>query len=160
MKVKNFHFYTQNFKIKLIQYLLCILQNKKIVLNSLINDMKKNVIYPGTFDPVTCGHIDIIKRSVSIFNKLTVAIFKNPFKNTLFSLKERVFLMRESTKHIKNVNVCCFNELITNFAIKNKSKILVRGIRSTSDFSKERQMEFLNKKITKNNIETIFFFLL
>ena len=112
-------------------------------------------IYPGTFDPITYGHIDVIKRAVNLFNEVIVAVFKTPSKGAIFSYNERLSLVRESVKSIKKVKVEGFNELIVDFAKKRKTRIIIRGIRMISDFEYEFQMALTNRKISRD-IETVF----
>jgi pantetheine-phosphate adenylyltransferase len=117
--------------------------------------MNKRAIYPGTFDPVTYGHIDLIKRAKAIFPELIVAVADNPQKNPLFSVKERVEMLKKAILGIKGVEVCVFDGLVVEFARKRQSKVLVRGIRMISDFEYEFQMAMTNRKLA-GDIETIF----
>lgn len=112
-------------------------------------------IYPGTFDPVTYGHIDIIKRAQEIFSEVIVAVAHNPHKKPLFSVKERVQMLKKATADIKGVEVTDFDGLVVEFARKKKSRVLVRGLRMLSDFEYEFQMALTNRKISPD-IETIF----
>ena len=111
-------------------------------------------IYPGSFDPVTNGHIDIIERSAKIFDKLVVAVLKNQSKMLLFTTDERINMIRESTTHIPNVEVDCFNGLLVDFAKIKQAKVIVKGLRAVSDFEYELQMALMNKKLA-NDIETV-----
>jgi len=111
-------------------------------------------IYPGTFDPITNGHINVIKRAIPLFDKLIIAVAMNPAKNTFFSFDERLNLVKEATKDIKNVEVLGFKGLIVDFAKKVKSNVIVRGLRAISDFEYEFQMALSNYKIAK--VETVF----
>lgn len=117
--------------------------------------MKKTAIYPGSFDPVTYGHLDVIKRAVSIFGKVTVAVSHNTNKKYLFSLKERAEMLKEVTKDIKGVNVETFDGLTTQYVKKKKTNILVRGLRMTSDFDYEFQMALTNRRLDEE-VETAF----
>ncbi len=117
--------------------------------------MNKRAIYPGTFDPVTNGHIDLIKRARGIFPELIVAVADNAQKNPLFSVRERVAMLKKATSGMKGVEVCDFRGLVVNFARKRKSKVLIRGLRMISDFEYEFQMALTNRKLA-NDIETIF----
>jgi pantetheine-phosphate adenylyltransferase len=104
-------------------------------------------IYPGTFDPVTNGHIDIIKRACKIFDKVVVAVADNKDKKTMFSLEKRVEMMKKATKSLKKVEVKSFNSLLVDFAKKENSNIIIRGLRAVSDFEYELQMGYANKSL-------------
>ena len=117
--------------------------------------MNKKAIYPGTFDPVTNGHIDLIQRAREIFPELIVAVADNAQKNPLFSVRERVAMLKKATSGMKGVEVCDFRGLVVNFARKRKSKVLIRGLRMISDFEYEFQMALTNRKLAYD-IETIF----
>jgi pantetheine-phosphate adenylyltransferase len=117
--------------------------------------MCQAAIYPGTFDPLTNGHIDLIKRAREIFSEVIVAVAANPSKKPLFDLKERVAMLKKATIDLKGVEVVDFDGLVVDFARKQKSKVLVRGIRMISDFEYEFQMALTNRKLA-GDIETIF----
>ena len=117
--------------------------------------MCQAAIYPGTFDPVTNGHIDLIKRAGEIFSEVIVAVAANPQKKPLFDLKERVAMLKKATASLKGVEVVGFDGLVVEFARKQKAKVLVRGIRMISDFEFEFQMALTNRKLA-GDIETIF----
>ena len=120
--------------------------------------MKKNekiAIYPGTFDPITNGHLDIIHRATLLFDKLIVAIAVNRNKTPLFSIEERVEMIKETTKSIQNVEVDTFSGLIVEYCSMKKAIALIRGLRAVSDFENEMQMALINRKIGQN-IETVF----
>ena len=117
--------------------------------------MVKRVIYPGTFDPITLGHLDLIKRAVKIFDGLIVAVASNPHKKPLFSLDERFDMLKETTKGIKNLEIDHFEGLLIDYAKQKKCNIVLRGIRAISDFEYEFQMALSNRKLA-NDIETIF----
>ena len=117
--------------------------------------MVKKVIYPGTFDPVTLGHLDLIKRAVGIFDTLIVAVAANPHKNPLFSLNERINMLKEATKDIDNIEIDSFEGLLVDYAKSKKCNIVLRGIRAISDFEYEFQMALSNRKLALE-IETIF----
>lgn len=117
--------------------------------------MKGKAVYPGSFDPVTYGHIDIIKRAASIFDEIIVAVAHNLDKKPLFSVKERVGMLKGATKGIKNVKVDDFNGLVVDYVKKKDIHVIIRGLRMISDFEYEFQMALTNRKLD-NSIETIF----
>ncbi|MEI8349743.1 MAG: pantetheine-phosphate adenylyltransferase [Candidatus Omnitrophota bacterium] len=112
-------------------------------------------ICPGTFDPVTNGHIDIIKRAALIFGKIIVAVVENPSKDTLFSYSERLEMVREATKGIRGITVEGFNGLVVEFAKINHAKVIIRGLRMISDFEYEFQMALTNRSLA-SDVETLF----
>lgn len=112
-------------------------------------------IYPGTFDPLTLGHLDIIQRSAGLFERLIVAIALNPSKKPLFSLEERVALARQATANLPNVEVIGFNSLLAQLAAQHRATVLIRGVRSVSDFDYERQLAQANQQLNPQ-LETIF----
>lgn len=115
----------------------------------------KNIIYPGTFDPITNGHLDIAERASSLFDEVMIVIANNPRKNSLFTIDERIDLIDQSTEHLKNVNVSTTKSLIVNFARENNSVALIRGLRSISDFEYEFQMALMNRSLAPE-ISTLF----
>lgn len=117
--------------------------------------MPQIAIYPGSFDPVTYGHIDLIKRASTIFDEVIVAVAKNVKKAPLFDIKARVEMLKETTKGIKGVSVEEFDGLVIEFARKKKSKVLLRGLRMISDFEYEFQMALTNRRLAED-IETVF----
>jgi len=117
--------------------------------------MNNIAVYPGSFDPITNGHVDIINRGLRIFKKIIVAVLENPKKKSLFSTKERVAMINSIYQNEKNVEVKAFEGLLVEFAKKNKSKIVMRGLRAISDFEYEFQMALMNKKLD-SKIETFF----
>ena len=122
--------------------------------------MAKNILYPGTFDPITYGHIDLIKKALKIADKVIVAISENSNKNYLFDSHERMILVEKSLYQdlkIKKskVQVITFNSLTTDLCKKYKASIIIRGLRAVSDFEYEFQLAGMNRKLN-NNIETIF----
>lgn len=112
-------------------------------------------IYPGSFDPITNGHLDIIERGSKIFDRLIVAVLKNPNKKSLFTIEERIEMIRDAVSHLDNVEVDHFSGLLVDFARKRNAKIIIKGLRAVSDFEYELQMALMNKKLYKD-IETVF----
>lgn len=112
-------------------------------------------IYPGSFDPITLGHLDLIKRSSILFEKVIVAVLKNPQKQTLFTVEKRVQQIRECTQNIENVEVDSFSGLTVEYAKIKQAGVLLRGLRVMSDFEQELQMAHINKTL-EYKIETIF----
>ena len=122
--------------------------------------MKRNVLYPGTFDPITYGHIDLIKKALKIVDTVIVAISENSNKNYLFNSDERLEIVEKALYkdlkfNSKKVKVITFNSLTTQLCKKMKSKIILRGLRAVSDFEYEYQLAGMNKKLN-SNIETMF----
>lgn len=115
----------------------------------------KQAIYPGSFDPVTNGHLDIIERASLMFDRLTVAILVNSQKKGLFTLEERAELIRESIKNISNVDVVCFSGLLADYCRENSKEIIIRGLRAISDYEYEIQMAQMNKKLNPK-VDTVF----
>lgn len=113
-------------------------------------------VYPGSFDPVTYGHLDIIKRSMRVFDKLIIGILVNSEKNPLFSTEERVDFLLEATKDMDNVEVKSFSGLLVDFARENHADITVRGLRAVTDFEYELQIAQINNKLD-SNLDTMFF---
>jgi len=113
------------------------------------------VLYPGTFDPITYGHIDLVARASKVYDQVTVGVVKDSSKNTLFSFQERVDLAQKSLKNFKNVKVQTFEGLTVDFARRIKAKVILRGVRMLSDFEYEFQMALTNRKIAED-IETVF----
>ena len=118
--------------------------------------MKKVIaIYPGSFDPLTNGHLDLIERGSKIFDQLIVSILRNPEKDPLFSLGERRQMMEAMTGQWKNVRVDSFEGLMVDYAVKVKASAVLRGIRAISDYEYELQMALMNRKLSPN-LETVF----
>lgn len=115
----------------------------------------KIAVYPGSFDPVTNGHLNIIERAINIFDELIVAVAVNPNKSTLFSAQERIYMIKEVTKNLEKVKVQKFSGLLVDFMKKNKTNVIIRGMRAISDFEYESQLALMNKKLAPE-IETIF----
>jgi pantetheine-phosphate adenylyltransferase len=117
--------------------------------------MKNIAIYPGTFDPITLGHIDLIERAARMFDRVIVAIAANAKKAPLFSLEERVSLASQVLKHHSNVAVLGFETLLTDFARKHQANIILRGLRAVSDFDYEFQLAGMNRRLAPS-IESMF----
>jgi pantetheine-phosphate adenylyltransferase len=117
--------------------------------------MSVSALYPGTFDPPTNGHLDLIERGSKLFDRLIVAILNNPGKDPLFTVEERVEMLKESTAALKNVSVATFDGLMVEFARKQGAKAVLRGIRAISDYEYEFQMALMNRRLAPE-IETVF----
>ena len=115
-----------------------------------------SVIYPGTFDPITNGHLDIIERSAVIFPRVLVAVANSPSKKPLFSLEERMELVRQSVVHLSNVEVFGFSDLLANVIKQHNISAIIRGVRTTTDFEYELQLAALNRLLTKG-VDSLFF---
>ncbi|SHJ95467.1 pantetheine-phosphate adenylyltransferase [Paramaledivibacter caminithermalis] len=115
----------------------------------------KNAVYPGSFDPITNGHLDVIKRSAKIFDKVIVAVLNNPNKNPMFSLEERVELIKYATADVENVEIHCFSGLLVDYVKEKKIDVIIKGLRAVSDFEYEFQMALMNKKLDED-VETLF----
>jgi len=112
-------------------------------------------IYPGTFDPITNGHIDVIERAIYLFDRVVVAVTNNPGKSPLFSIDERIEMIQESVQYLKSVEVDSFQDLLVNYVQKKKATAIIRGLRATSDFEYEFQMALVNRKLA-NDLLTVF----
>ena len=112
-------------------------------------------IYPGSFDPVTYGHLDIIKRAASLFDEVVVGVLNNSAKSPLFSVEERVNILEKATKDIPNVIIKPFNGLSVNFAKENEAQVIVRGLRAVTDFEYELQMAQTNRVLAPD-VDTVF----
>ena len=115
----------------------------------------KRAVYPGTFDPVTYGHLDVIKRGSKIFDELIVAVGHNPFKTPIFTVEERKEMLSKNTRKIQNVRVDCFEGMLTGYMEEMQTNIILRGIRTVSDFEYEFQRALTNR-VLKTDIETVF----
>jgi pantetheine-phosphate adenylyltransferase len=109
--------------------------------------MRVNALYPGTFDPPTNGHVDLITRGSKLFSELTVGILVNPVKNPLFTVEERVEMLREVTGGLGNVQVATFDGLMVDFARRQGATAVLRGIRAISDYEHEFQMALMNRRL-------------
>ena len=117
--------------------------------------MKSLAIYPGTFDPVTYGHIDLIKRARKIFDEVIVAVAANPGKAPLFTVEERVRLLKQATRPLRGVVIDHFDSLVVDYVRRNNGRVMIRGLRMLSDFEYEFQMALTNRKLS-DEVETIF----
>ena len=115
----------------------------------------KTAIYPGSFDPVTSGHLNIIRRAANIFDKLIVCVMVNAGKNPMFTLEEREALIRRVTADLPNVEVDSSNELLADYARRRHAHVVVKGLRAVSDFEQEVQMAVINRKLNPR-LETMF----
>ncbi len=115
----------------------------------------KTAVYPGSFDPITSGHLNIIRRAANIFDKLIVCVMVNAGKNPMFTLEEREELIRRVTLDLPNVEVDCSNELLADYAKRRGSCVIVKGLRAGSDFENEFQMALVNRKINPE-LDTMF----
>jgi len=112
-------------------------------------------IYPGSFDPITSGHLDLIERGAVLFERLTVAVLENAAKDPLFTVAERLEMLREAVGHIPNVEVDCFEGLLVSYAESKQATVLLRGIRAISDYEYELQMAHMNHRLAPG-VETVF----
>jgi pantetheine-phosphate adenylyltransferase len=112
-------------------------------------------VYPGSFDPITMGHVDVVTRASQLFETIVMAVVRNPGKSPQFTLEERVEFVRESTKHLKNVKVESFEGLTVELAKAHDAKVIIRGLRAVSDFDHEFAMSQMNKRLCPE-VETIF----
>jgi pantetheine-phosphate adenylyltransferase len=117
--------------------------------------LMRRAIYPGSFDPITNGHLDVLQRAAGLFDELIVGVALDNAKTTLFTVEERVELVREATTHIPNLRVMAFQGLLVDFAKREKAAALVRGLRAVSDFEFEFQLALMNRKL-EPNLETMF----
>ena len=119
--------------------------------------MMKKAIYPGSFDPVTYGHLDVIRRAAKMFDEITVSVLDNKAKNPLFSVEERVMILKEVTKDLPNVKVDSYSGLLIDYAKRNNIHVTVRGLRAITDFEYELQIAQTNSKLSDGSLDTIFF---
>ncbi len=116
----------------------------------------KRAVYPGSFDPMTYGHLDIIKRASKIFDVLIVSVLNNKEKTPLFSVEERVKILKEATKDLPNVQVDSFSGLLIDYAAENDLHVAVRGLRAITDFEYELQIAQTNRKFSEGKLDTMF----
>ena len=117
--------------------------------------MKTIAVYPGTFDPITNGHIDLVMRASKLFEQVIVAVAINPSKKPTFRLEERVNLVMQTLQHLPNVKVCSFKGLLVDVAREKKAQVIIRGLRAVSDFEHEFQLAGMNRHM-EPNVETMF----
>ena len=115
----------------------------------------RRAVYPGTFDPVTYGHLDVIKRGSKIFDELVVAVGHNPLKDPLFTINERIDMISKNTKNVSNIKVDCFKGMLIDYMKEMQTNVILRGIRTVSDFEYEFQRALTNR-VLKTDIETVF----
>ena len=115
----------------------------------------KIAVYPGSFDPVTNGHLDVIVRASKIFDKLIIAVLQNSNKTPMFTMDERIELLKKVTKNLDNVEIDCFHGLLVKYMEEKNAKVIIKGLRAVSDFEYEFQMALMNNKLNPN-IETLF----
>jgi len=118
-------------------------------------NMSKRAIYPGTFDPLTLGHLDLIERSSKMFEQIIIAIGNNPEKNPMFNVDERKQMIQKATAHLPNIQIVIFHSLLVDLCKEEKANIIIRGVRTVTDFEYEMQMNHANVSLNKE-IETIF----
>ncbi len=116
----------------------------------------KRAVYPGSFDPVTFGHLDVIRRAADIFDELVVSVLNNKVKTPLFSVEERVRILEEATKDLPNVKIDSFSGLLIDYARKNEIKVAIRGLRAITDFEYELQIAQTNRKLSGEQLDTMF----
>jgi pantetheine-phosphate adenylyltransferase len=117
--------------------------------------MERTAIYPGSFDPVTNGHLDIIERGLTLFDKIIVTILENPAKKSLFTISERIELLEESLKNMGNIEIASYGGLLVDYAIQRDAHAILRGMRAVSDFEYEFQMALMNRKLNRD-VQTVF----
>lgn len=117
--------------------------------------MKKIAVYPGSFDPITNGHVDIIKRGLRMFDELIVLVAYNPNKKSLFTVEERIQMIGEVIRDCKNVRVDCFDGLLVDYVKGSGANVILRGLRALSDFEYEFQLALINRRLNRD-VETVF----
>jgi pantetheine-phosphate adenylyltransferase len=115
----------------------------------------KPAIYPGFFDPITNGHLSIVTRALKVFDKLIIAILNNPQKAPLFSIEERIYMIKKTIGYKKTVEIDSFDGLLVDYAVKKNSNVVIRGLRALSDFEYEFQLALINRKLNRD-VESIF----
>lgn len=117
--------------------------------------MTKIAIYPGTFDPITNGHVDLVLRAAQIFDKVIIAVSNNPRKNPLFNIDERMAMVERAVSHISDVEIESFDDLLVSYVRRKNARFVIRGLRAVSDFEYEFQLASANRRMDEN-VETIF----
>ncbi len=117
--------------------------------------MKRIAVYPGSFDPITNGHLSLIQRSLQMFDELIVAVAINPDKKPLFTIQERLDMIRETVKGMDNIEVDSFQGLLVDYACSKNSNVIVRGVRALSDFEYEFQLALMNRRLNRN-VQSVF----
>ncbi len=115
----------------------------------------ERVIYPGSFDPITNGHLSILARALKVFDKIVIALLNNPNKEPLFSMEERVEMIRDACKGMPNVEIDFYDGLLVDYVVKRQSNVILRGLRALSDFEYEFQMQLMNRKLNRN-VQSVF----
>lgn len=118
--------------------------------------MRTKALYTGSFDPLTNGHFNIIERAAKLYDELTIGIIVNPSKRSMFSLEERVDMIRETVRKLDNVKVDCFSGLLADYVNENGFNVVVRGLRAAMDFEYEIQMAHMNARLFNETVETVF----
>ena len=118
--------------------------------------MRTKALYTGSFDPLTNGHFNIIERAAKLYDELTIGIIVNPSKRSMFSLEERVDMIRETVRGLDNVKVDCFSGLLSDYVNENGFNVVVRGLRAAMDFEYEIQMAHMNARLFNETVETVF----
>ncbi|HIC84970.1 MAG TPA: pantetheine-phosphate adenylyltransferase [Desulfobacterales bacterium] len=116
---------------------------------------EKRAIYPGTFDPITNGHLSIVRRGLKIFDKIIIAILTNPNKIPLFTIEERIEMIQEALKGMPNIEIDTYNGLLVDYAVEKGACVILRGLRALSDFEYEFQMALMNRKLNRD-IQSVF----
>lgn len=116
---------------------------------------EKVAIYPGTFDPITNGHLSVVNRALKIFDKLVIAILTNPVKKPLFTLEERIYMIKEAVQNGANIEVDTFDGLLVDYVVQKETNVIIRGLRALSDFEYEFQTALMNRKLNRD-VQSIF----
>lgn len=116
----------------------------------------KNAVYPGSFDPMTLGHLDVIERAAKMFDTLTVSVLNNKAKSPLFSVEERVNILQEATAHLDNVKIDSFSGLLIDYCKQLGVHVVIRGLRAITDFEYELQVAQTNRKLSNGDVDTLF----